>query len=118
VPLADLEHAVARDKLTGKALTDYFLEEMLADPMIRLVMQADGVDESELRSLYSSRPVGWREDPRDRRKAHGRSTGIPRPMPDLSRSAHARGSGNDGASARPPGPELIAARAGVAGALR
>jgi hypothetical protein len=71
VPLADLEHAVARDKLTGKALTDYFLEEMLADPMIRLVMQADGVDESELRGLYSPRPVGWREDPRDRRKARG-----------------------------------------------
>jgi hypothetical protein len=71
VPLADLEHAVARDKLSGKALTDYFLEEMLADPMIRLVMQADGVDESELRSLYSSRPVGWREDPRDRRGPGG-----------------------------------------------
>jgi hypothetical protein len=71
VPLADLEHAVARDKLTGKALSDYFLEEMLADPMIRLVMQADGVDESELRSLYSSRPVGWREDPRDGRGPGG-----------------------------------------------
>jgi hypothetical protein len=55
VPLADLEHAVARDKLTGKALTDYFLEEMLADPMIRLVMQADGVDESELRELHAPR---------------------------------------------------------------
>jgi hypothetical protein len=71
VPLADLEHAVAMDKLTGKALTNYFLEEMLADPMIRLVMQADGVDESELRGLYSSRPVGWHEDPRDRRRARG-----------------------------------------------
>jgi hypothetical protein len=71
VPLADLEHAVARDKLSGKALTDYFLEEMLADPMIRLVMQADGVDESELRNLYSTRPDGWREDPRDRRLPNG-----------------------------------------------
>jgi hypothetical protein len=69
---------------------------MLADPMIRLVMQADGVDESELRSLYSSRPVGWREDPRDRRKAGtARSTAIPRPMRDLSRRAHARGREND-----------------------
>ena len=56
VPLADLEHAVAKDKLTGKALTDYFLEEMLADPMIRLVMQADGVDENELRDLHSAPP--------------------------------------------------------------
>ncbi|MCV2874191.1 hypothetical protein OEZ71_17980 [Defluviimonas sp. WL0050] len=53
VPLAELEHAVARDKLTGKALTDFFLEEMLADPMIRLVMQADGVGEKDLRDLYS-----------------------------------------------------------------
>jgi hypothetical protein len=53
VPLAELEHAVAKDKLTGKALTDFFLEEMLADPMIRLVMQADGVAETELRDLYS-----------------------------------------------------------------
>ena len=28
-------------------------EEMLADPMIRLVMQADGVAEADLRDLYS-----------------------------------------------------------------
>ena len=56
VPLAELERAVARDKLTGKALTDFFLEEMLADPMIRLVMKADGVEEAELRSLYSGSP--------------------------------------------------------------
>ena len=53
VPLAELEHAVAKDKLTGKALTDFFLEEMLADPMIRLVMQADGVAEADLRDLYA-----------------------------------------------------------------
>ncbi|PWJ10695.1 hypothetical protein [Jannaschia seohaensis] len=53
VPLAELEHAVAKDKLTGKALTDFFLEEMLADPMIRLVMQADGWSEAELRDLYA-----------------------------------------------------------------
>lgn len=56
VPLAELENAVVKDKLTGKALTDYFLEEMLADPMIRLVMQADGVDEAEIRVLYSAQP--------------------------------------------------------------
>lgn len=61
VPLADLDRAVARDKLTDKPLADYFLEEMLADPMIRLVMQADGVAESELRTLYATtnaHPVG------------------------------------------------------------
>lgn len=57
VPLAELEHAVAKDKLTGKALTDFFLEEMLADPMTRLVMRADGVDEAELRDLYAPRSV-------------------------------------------------------------
>jgi hypothetical protein len=53
VPLAELERAVAKDKLTGKALTDYVFEQLLADPMTSLVMQADGVSEDELRSLYS-----------------------------------------------------------------
>ena len=55
VSLADLDHARARDKLTGKALSDFFLEEMLADPMVRLVMKADGVSEAHLRHLYSDR---------------------------------------------------------------
>lgn len=71
VPLVELEHAVAKDKLSGKALTDFFLEEMLEDPMIRLVMQADGVAEFDLRELYSVRPEGWREDPRDTLRADG-----------------------------------------------
>jgi hypothetical protein len=57
VPLIDLERAVAEDKRTGKTLTDFFLEEMLADPMIRLVMRADGFGESELRDLYKGRPA-------------------------------------------------------------
>ena len=57
VPLAELENAVAKDKLTGKALMDFFLEGMLADPMIRLVMQAYGVAESDLRDLYSTQSV-------------------------------------------------------------
>lgn len=56
VPLADFESAVAKDKLTGKALTDFFLEEMLADPTTHLVMKADGVGVAELRDLYSARP--------------------------------------------------------------
>lgn len=55
VPLAELERAIAKDKLTGKALTDFFLEEMLADPMIRLVMQSDGVSEADIRGAYSGR---------------------------------------------------------------
>ncbi|RYH06754.1 hypothetical protein [Tropicimonas sp. IMCC6043] len=53
VSLADLDHARARDKLTGGTLSDFFLEEMLADPMIRLVMKADGVSEAQLRHYYS-----------------------------------------------------------------
>ncbi|KPP85859.1 MAG: hypothetical protein HLUCCO07_03455 [Rhodobacteraceae bacterium HLUCCO07] len=53
--LADLDHARARDKLTGRALSDFFLEGMLADPMVRLVMKADGVSEAHLRHLYSGR---------------------------------------------------------------
>jgi hypothetical protein len=55
VSLADLDYARARDKLTNKALSDFFLEEMLADPMVRLVMEADGVSEAHLRQLYSGR---------------------------------------------------------------
>lgn len=53
VSLADLDHVRAKDKLTGKALSDFFLEEMLADPMVRLVMEADGVSVAHLRHLYS-----------------------------------------------------------------
>jgi hypothetical protein len=53
VSLADLERAQAKDKLTGQELADLFLEEMLADPMVRLVMEADGVSEIQLRQLYS-----------------------------------------------------------------
>jgi hypothetical protein len=53
VSLADLDRARARDKLTGRALSDFFVEEMLADPMVRLVMKADGVSEAHLRHLYS-----------------------------------------------------------------
>lgn len=53
VSLVDLDHARAKDKLSGKALSLVFLEEMLADPMVQLVMQADGVSAAHLRHLYS-----------------------------------------------------------------
>jgi hypothetical protein len=72
VPLAELEHAVAKDKLTGKALTDFFLEEMLADPMIRLIMQADGVAEADLRGLHAPR-----SDQRQAGQGHPSRTGEP-----------------------------------------
>lgn len=55
VPLTELEDAIAKDKLSGKALTDFFLERMFADPMICLVMRADGVSEEEIRGLYASK---------------------------------------------------------------
>lgn len=73
VPLAELESAVAKDKFTGKALKDYFLEEMLADPMIRLVMQADGVAEADLRTLYAPQ-----SDQRQAEQDHPSKTGEPR----------------------------------------
>ena len=53
VSLIDLEMARAKDKLTGKALSELYLEEMLEDPMVRLVMKADGVSEIQIRHLYS-----------------------------------------------------------------
>ena len=75
VPLGELDRAIAKDKLTGKDLTDFFVEEMLADPMIRLVMQADDVAERDLRDLYappSDHPV------RARRRGMDAGTGDPR----------------------------------------
>ncbi|ETX12801.1 hypothetical protein OCH239_17000 [Roseivivax halodurans JCM 10272] len=53
VSLADLDRACAKDKLTGKALSDFFFEGMLADPMVRLVMEADGVSAAHVRHLYA-----------------------------------------------------------------
>ncbi len=53
VSLADLDHARAKDKLSGKDLSQVYLEDMLADPMVQLVMKPDGVSEAHLRHLYS-----------------------------------------------------------------
>lgn len=47
-----LNDAASRDELPGKGLTEEFLERMLADPMTRLIMTADGVSEAEVRTLY------------------------------------------------------------------
>lgn len=55
VSLADLDAARAKDELTGKELTEFFLEEMLADPMVQLVMRADGVSAMQLRQIYSGK---------------------------------------------------------------
>jgi hypothetical protein len=53
VSLADLDGALARDKLTGKGLATFLLDALLEDPMVRLVMEADGVSEVQLRTLYA-----------------------------------------------------------------
>ncbi|MCV3274165.1 hypothetical protein [Roseobacter sinensis] len=53
VSLMDFDKVCARDKLTGKQVSEVFFEEMLADPMVQLVMRADGVSEAQLRHLYS-----------------------------------------------------------------
>lgn len=68
VSLADLEAAIDRDTLPTKELERLFLEEMLVDPMIRLVMQADGVSDAELRSFYDGfqRPAPAAADPAPR----------------------------------------------------
>jgi len=50
--MADLDQAQARDKKTGTQLSTRFLEEMLADPMVQMVMEADGYSEMQLRHLY------------------------------------------------------------------
>lgn len=90
VSLADLDRARAKDKLSGKELGEFFLEEMLADPMIRLVMQADGVSEAQIRRLYANPFASAPDIVPDR--AHARRTPIDRAR-DLSaiRSAENEG---------------------------
>jgi len=58
ISLADLEHALAKDKLSGRPLADFVLEEMLADPMVCLFMKSDGVTEEDMRRLHSDSRVG------------------------------------------------------------
>lgn len=53
ISLADLEHALAKDQLSGQPLVDFVLEEMLVDPMVRLFMQSDGVTEEDMRRLHT-----------------------------------------------------------------
>lgn len=55
VPLGELEQAMATDRMGETELRDTFLEKMLADPLIRMVMLADGVSERELRHYYATR---------------------------------------------------------------
>ncbi|AZB65267.1 hypothetical protein EBL87_13225 [Cereibacter sphaeroides] len=52
VRLADIDAAIARDEASGQSLDRFFLQAMLDDPMIRMVMESDGVTEADLRRLY------------------------------------------------------------------
>jgi hypothetical protein len=62
VSLADLDGALAKDKLTGKDLSTFLLDALLEDPMVRLVMKADGVSDMQLRHLYAG-PAEARRPP-------------------------------------------------------
>lgn len=42
-----------RTSYPGQPLADFVLEEMLADPMVRLFMKSDGVTEDDMRRLHS-----------------------------------------------------------------
>jgi len=53
VPLTALDGALARDKHSGLDVVEFFVEQMLADPMIRLMMTADRISETEIRTLYA-----------------------------------------------------------------
>jgi hypothetical protein len=57
VPLTDLDLALAEDRETGPSLAERLLDEMLADPMVRLVMASDNVTETEIRQLWGQRRV-------------------------------------------------------------
>ncbi len=54
VSLVDFEQAVAEDQEPGRSLAERLLDEMLADPMIRLVMASDSVTEKEIRRLWTA----------------------------------------------------------------
>jgi hypothetical protein len=88
VPLAALDRAMIEDGFTGKSLRDCFLEEMLVDPMIRVVMQADGVSDDDIRGFYSGRA----------RKAADDDEAMPRP------TACGKVAGREGMSPRPGSP--------------
>lgn len=55
LPLEELDRVVARDKLSGRPLADFVLEEMLSDPIVRLFMASDGISDAEMRRVYSRR---------------------------------------------------------------
>jgi hypothetical protein len=59
LPLAELDRAIARDKVSGRPLADLVLEEMLHDPMVRLFMASDRISEDDMRRVHAR----WNADP-------------------------------------------------------
>jgi len=94
VSLVDLDHVRAKDKLSGRDLSQVFLEDMLADPMVQLVMQADGVSEAQLRHLYS----GARTTQTDKDVLDPETGTEPKPLQDRSDIHDAE---NEGMPCRP-----------------
>ena len=75
VSLADLERARARDKLSAKELSQFLLDQLLADPMVQLIMEADGVSETQLRHLYSESLISEADDRSSDQRALPRGCG-------------------------------------------
>ncbi|WP_290753097.1 hypothetical protein [Amaricoccus sp.] len=54
IPLSELDRALAEDRDIRMTLSERLLEEMLADPMIRLVMASDQISEDEMRAVWGA----------------------------------------------------------------
>ncbi|MCA0927087.1 hypothetical protein [Ruegeria profundi] len=75
VSLADLDRARAKDKLSSKELSQFLLDQLLADPMVQLIMRADGVSEAQLRHLYSDSLISEADDRSSDQRALWRGCG-------------------------------------------
>ncbi len=75
VSLADLDSAQAKDKLSSKQLSQFMLDQLLADPMVQLIMEADGVSETQLRHLYSDSLISEANDRSSDQRALPRGCG-------------------------------------------
>lgn len=51
-PSTEIFAPCAQDKISRQDIVLHTLKEMLEDPMVRLIMRADGVSEAELRRSY------------------------------------------------------------------
>lgn len=60
IPLVDLEQALEEDRESASLLAARLLDEMLADPMVRLIMASDNVTEDQIRQLFPKPPTDLR----------------------------------------------------------